>query len=64
MNCDIWMTVDFGRGPVDVRCTETGEHNTHRCLVEILPFKQPELPVMDSDSTRHNIFETGPRHAD
>ncbi len=31
--CDIWGTVDFGQGPVEVRCTELGEHLQHRCVV-------------------------------
>ncbi len=33
--CDIYATVNFGRGPVEVRCTQTGEHEEHRCNVYI-----------------------------
>jgi hypothetical protein len=32
-NCDVWMRVDFGHGPVEVRCTQTGEHEEHACAV-------------------------------
>ena len=32
-NCDVWLRVDFGHGPVEVRCTQTGEHTTHGCSV-------------------------------
>lgn len=32
-NCDVWEEVDFGEGPVRVRCTRVGDHNTHSCLV-------------------------------
>lgn len=32
-NCDVWAEVDFGRGPVDVRCTDTGDHDAHVCIV-------------------------------
>lgn len=33
MNCDEWFEVDFGRGPVTVRCTQVGPHVDHKCLV-------------------------------
>lgn len=33
LNCDEWAIVDFGHGPVDVRCTMTGEHDEHACQV-------------------------------
>lgn len=31
--CDYVGTVDFGDGPVQVRCTETGPHDEHKCEV-------------------------------
>jgi hypothetical protein len=34
INCDYVGTVDFGDGPVQVRCTETGPHDEHK--VEVL----------------------------
>lgn len=33
LNCDQWAEVDFGNGPVDVRCTEEGDHDVHKCNV-------------------------------
>jgi hypothetical protein len=32
-NCDAWAVVDFGHGPVEVRCTGIGEHEEHLCQV-------------------------------
>jgi hypothetical protein len=32
-NCDTWMRVNFGHGPVEVRCTLTGEHEQHLCAI-------------------------------
>lgn len=32
-NCDKWYTVDFGRGSVEVRCTQTGTHA--QCRTEV-----------------------------
>lgn len=34
-DCDIWGDVDFGHGPVEVRCTQQGPHANHRCEVFI-----------------------------
>lgn len=34
-NCPITGMVDFGKGEVEVRCTETGEHEQHVCVVLI-----------------------------
>lgn len=35
-NCGIYSTVDFGKGPVRIRCTETGMHTKHKCYVTIV----------------------------
>lgn len=32
-NCDYTKMVDFGKGPVEVRCTRTGAHENHVCQV-------------------------------
>lgn len=34
-NCDEWYEVDFGRGPVEIRCTKIVPHadNDHECRV-------------------------------
>lgn len=29
-NCNVYYEVDFGQGPVRVRCTEVGQHKEHR----------------------------------
>lgn len=34
-NCDTYAKCDFGHGPVEIRCTETGEHKDHWCDVRI-----------------------------
>lgn len=34
-NCDMFAKVDFGHGPVEIRCTESGEHEEHWCEVRI-----------------------------
>ena len=54
-NCEIWAIVDFGIGPVKVRCTETGEHNQHKCVINITP---------EDDSNEmgyHNVFDNPPK---
>lgn len=33
LNCDVWGLVDFGLGPVFVRCTRMGFHIEHMCKV-------------------------------
>ena len=35
-NCDTWAVVDFGHGPIEVRCTMAGEHDEHGCLIMFL----------------------------
>lgn len=29
-NCNIIGTIDFGKGPVDVRCSKVGPHERHK----------------------------------
>jgi hypothetical protein len=41
-NCDQYAVVDFGHGPVEVRCTVIGEHTEHRCDVEFKITSNPE----------------------
>jgi hypothetical protein len=31
--CDIYADVDFGHGPVEIRCTVRGAHTVHICNV-------------------------------
>lgn len=35
INCNVWGQVDFGLGPVSVRCTRVGMHVEHICSVVI-----------------------------
>lgn len=53
-NCHIWTLVDFGKGDVEIRCTETGEHENHRC--EVFIEVEEEAPP-EQDPSRQNIFE-------
>lgn len=48
-NCTVEGAVDFGKGPVLVRCTEVGSHTKHICQVEI--------EVAESKSVPKNIFD-------
>lgn len=42
-NCDVWGVVDFGQGPVNVRCTQTGQHRRHRCEVRLgVSYERPD----------------------
>lgn len=52
-NCDIWDTVDFGRGPVEVRCTKTGEHDNHKCEVYLNISEATVITPIE----HQNIFE-------
>ncbi len=33
LSCQVYATVDFGEGPVRIRCTRDFEHDEHRCEV-------------------------------
>ncbi len=33
LNCPVYAVVDFGEGPVRIRCTREFEHDEHRCEV-------------------------------
>lgn len=54
-NCDIFAEVDFGHGPVEIRCTQTGKHQQHRCEV-MIPSKADKAPTLVPPA-RQNIFE-------
>lgn len=47
-NCDYRASVDFGDGPVVVRCTEVGKHLDHK--VEVI-LGHPR------EGMAHNVFE-------
>lgn len=32
-DCEVWFEVDFGRGLVELRCTQSGKHAQHRTEV-------------------------------
>lgn len=34
-NCPLFAKVDFGHGPVEIRCTEIGKHDRHWCEVAL-----------------------------
>ena len=45
--CDSWATVDFGRGPVDIRCTQPGVHDKDSCMCVVFmvhPGEEPNVP--------------------
>ena len=35
LNCDVRGYVDFGSGVVEIRCTQTGKHDKHSCVVTL-----------------------------
>lgn len=53
--CNTWATVDFGRGPVQVRCTEVEEHERCKCEV-LLGLKNSEANI-----EHRNVFDQGQR---
>jgi hypothetical protein len=60
-NCDFWETVDFGRGPVEIRCTQTGTHAQHRTEVffKLLYSVDASREVRDYRAPaveHHNVF--------
>lgn len=62
LNCNIWADVDFGRGPVEVRCTRTDKHERHICTVtlEVDKTNHPSDPSFiphQRDINHRNIFE-------
>lgn len=57
LNCEVWADVDFGHGPVEIRCTKVGEHQHHICNV-LLPDPQNEVAPPGNRLT-HNVFEKG-----
>lgn len=54
LDCDIYADVDFGRGPVEVRCTMTGEHEVHACMIQFAP-QYSETPEPKPET--RNVFE-------
>lgn len=56
-NCDIWGTVDFGKGPVEIRCTLTGPHTEHQCYILFpKPVEDPK-PIDKSQWPTTNVFD-------
>lgn len=53
--CDIYADVDFGNGPVKVRCTKTGPHDMHMC--EVFIYDDTSSKMVDTEPTVHNIFD-------
>lgn len=56
-NCPVEGVVDFGRGPVIVRCTKQGSHTQHICLVEIEVAENKSVPTPEKGEAVHNIFD-------
>lgn len=57
LTCDIWTIVDFGKGPVEVRCTETGDHTDHICEIFIDVGLVFDNEPITTDAEHRNIFE-------
>ncbi len=53
-NCDVYATVNFGKGPVEIRCTETGEHLFHHCEVQ---WQLDEPASLRRQVQHQNVFE-------
>lgn len=56
-NCNIWAEVDFGRGSVDIRCTETGEHENHKCNVIFVIPEESKTDKEINGFNHRNVFE-------
>lgn len=50
--CDVTAKVDFGKGPVEIRCTQIGEDHIHKCEVMFVNVTHKSEPIS------HNIFES------
>lgn len=49
--CPRYAIVDFGKGPVEIRCTVGGAHKTHKCDVLILDsMRSNSLKKEDKDN--------------
>ena len=60
-NCEIYGSVDFGEGPVRVRCTQRGSHIQHRCEVFI---NAEDTTIIPPVAHRQNVFGSQIRHYD
>lgn len=49
--CNVWFNVDYGEGPVRVRCTKMGAHDDHESLVVRPADQDIEVPL------KHNVFD-------
>ncbi len=54
INCNVRADVDFGRGPVELWCTETGEGHQHMCKVV---FEMAEKIPGEVGYKPHSIFD-------
>lgn len=52
--CPTVAEVDFGDGPVQIRCTQTGPHK--QCRTEVFIFDRDQL-IPEGGAVRHNVFE-------
>lgn len=62
LSCGVWADVDFGHGPVEIRCTKIGEHEHHACNVMMQdPHRAPvsHAQARREDHLRKNVFEGG-----
>lgn len=57
MECDVYADVDFGRGPVEVRCTEKGQHMVHQCSVILERSPAQSQSVFDPKETVEELRE-------
>lgn len=56
-DCDFYADVDFGRGPVEVRCTLRGEHIEHVCIVSLVKGESfpKQLNIFDQDAASQDL---------
>jgi hypothetical protein len=48
--CETYGIIDFGKGPIEITCSEIGEHTCHN-------FVLPEEEVMVFPVKRSNVFD-------
>lgn len=56
-NCDVFADVDFGHGSVEVRCTQVGKHENHKCEVILRTEKIPGEVGYKKPSSAHSVFD-------
>lgn len=56
LDCDTWTVIDFGNGPVEVRCTQMGPHE--QCICQVFIERNVLESELEVEAPFHNIFDS------